>query len=383
MEDTAVKQINEALERIEKAMQATEAGNKEQLASLSKKQEELSRELLDIQQKGVKMAETKPEVKSVGATFTESEAFKSYVSGGATKARVEIPEVKAAVDPMLTPTDGSVAPYRRPGVLAGAFRPLTVEALLPSIPISTNAFEYTQEKSFTNGAAFVKEGAQKPFSSVEFELKQGTVQTIAALARVSKQMLADAPALTAYINTRMVYGVDLAVEDQIVSGNGTVPNLSGLLTAGNYTAHGAKLADLGGSDATLFDLLLFAKTKVENAFFRPSQFIMNPADWATLMMQKNKSGDYYLGLPASVAPKTLWGIPVVTSPAIPEGKFLVGDFTQAATLWVRSGIVVEMFEQDQDNVQKNLVTIRAERRLGLGVERPLALVGGDLVLPTA
>ena len=46
-------------------------------------------------------------------------------------------------------------------------------------------------------------------------------------------------------------------------------------------------------------------------------------------------------------------------------------------------MTVELFEQDVDNVQKNLVTIRAERRLGFGIERVSALVGGDLALPAA
>ena len=46
-------------------------------------------------------------------------------------------------------------------------------------------------------------------------------------------------------------------------------------------------------------------------------------------------------------------------------------------------MTVEMFEQDMDNVHKNLVTVRAERRLGFGVERPKALCGGDLVLPVS
>jgi HK97 family phage major capsid protein len=100
-------------------------------------------------------------------------------------------------------------------------------------------------------------------------------------------------------------------------------------------------------------------------------------------MVKNASGDYYLGHPAQVGGKTLWGIQVVDSPAIPEGKFVVMDTTQAATVWNREGITIEMFEQDSDNVEKNLITIRAERRVGLSVERPDAIVGGDLILPAA
>ncbi len=292
------------------------------------------------------------------------------------KARVEIKE-DTATNPILTPA--VVEGYRRPGVLAGATRPLTIEGLFPSIPVATNAFEYVAESGFVNGAAFVAEGAQKPFGSVDFELKTGTIKTIAHMARVSKQLLADAAALAAYINQRMVYGVDLAVEDELVTGDGTGQHLGGILATGNYTAHGQSLTTLG-SDATLFDLILAAKTQVEAAFFRPNCILLNPTNWSKMQMTKNKSGDYYLGHPASVAPKTLWGLPVWTTPAIPVDKFLVGDFTQAATLWTRQGMVVEAFEQDVDNVQKNLVTIRAERRLGFGVERATALVGGDLVL---
>jgi HK97 family phage major capsid protein len=292
-------------------------------------------------------------------------------------------EVKEeAANPMLTPTNGVIQAYRRPGILPGTFRPFTIEALLPSTPISTNSFEYVQEKSFVNGAAFIEEGAQKPFSSVDFEVKTGNIRTIAHLARVSKQLLADGPALIAYLNTRMVYGVDLVVEDQLVQGDGTGQNLSGIFTAGNFTEHQASLADLGNSPS-LFDLILYAKTKVQTALFRPNVILLNPVDWSRLQMTKRENGEYVIADPATVTTKTLWGVEVVESPAIPEGKFAILDTTQAATVWNREGITIEMFEQDSDNVQKNLVTIRAERRVGLSIERPEAIVGGDLILPAA
>lgn len=371
-----IEKLLEALDRIEGKMAETSKSNEAELKRLGDEQVKLARQVLEVQQKSVKLEAPKAEVKSVGDQFTSAECFKSLSDGSAMKARVEIKEGEAT-NPMLTPA--VVESYRRPGVLAGATRPLTIEGLFPSIPVATNAFEYVAESGFVNGAAFVAEGAQKPFGSVDFELKTGTIKTIAHMARVSKQLLADAAALAAYINQRMVYGVDLAVEDELVTGDGTGQHLSGILASGNYTAHGQSLTTLG-SDATLFDLILAAKTKVEEAFFRPNVILLNPTNWSKMQMTKNKSGDYYLGHPASVAPKTLWGLPVWTTPAVPVDKFLVGDFTQAATLWTRQGMVVEAFEQDVDNVEKNLVTIRAERRLGFGVERATALVGGDLVL---
>lgn len=380
-----IKQVMEALDRVEGKMGETAKSNEAELKRLGDEQTKLSRQLMELQQKGIQHQD-KPEEKTADENLVEAENFKAFRDGSAQKARVEIAEQadkkEEAVNPITTPTGGIVQAYRRPGIMPGAFRPLTIEGLFPSLPISTNAFEYVQENEAknVNGAAFVAEGAQKPFGSTDFEAKTGTVKTIAHLARISKQLMADAPALVAYINQRLVYGVDLVVEDQLVTGDGTGQNLSGILHDGNYTVHGATKANLGKAP-TIFDLILFAKAKVEDAFFRPNVILLNPIDWTSMLMEKNASGDYYLGHPASVAPKYLWGLPVWTTPAITQGKFLVGDFNAAATLWTRQGMTVEMFEQDVDNVQKNLVTIRAERRLGFGVERAAALCGGDLTLP--
>jgi HK97 family phage major capsid protein len=370
------QQILDGFKSIEEKMALS--ASKDEVKGLSERQAELSKQLLEIQQKGVKAA-VPAETKSFGDQLVDNALFKSFAVGSASRFKMEI---KAATSPMLTPTDGVIQTYRRPGVLPGVFRPFTIEALLRSAPIASNAFDYVQEKSFENGAAFVAEGAQKPSSSVSFEVKTGNIRTVAHIARISKQLLADGPALVAYLNTRMVYGVDLAVEDQIVKGDGTGQNLSGIFTAGNFTEHGASLEDVG-ANPTLFDLILYAKTKVQSRFFRPNVILVSPADWSKLQMVKNASGDYYLGHPAQVGGKTLWGIQVVDSPAIPEGKFVVMDTTQAATVWNREGITIEMFEQDSDNVEKNLITIRAERRVGLSVERPDAIVGGDLILPAA
>lgn len=379
-----MKEILDALERVEGKMSETAKSNESELKRLGEEQVKFSRMLLELQQKGVKHKE-EVEEKTAGDNVVDADNFKAFRDGSAQKARVELAESfdkKAALNPITTPTGGVVQAYRRPGILAGAFRPLTIEGLFPTLPIATNAFEYVQENEAKNEnhAAFVAEGAQKPFGSTDFEVKTGTVKTIAHLARVSKQLMSDAPALAAYINQRLVYGIDLVVEDQLVTGDGSGQNLSGIFHAGNYTAHGAAKSDLGKAP-TLFDLILFAKSKVEQNFFRPNVILLNPLDWTKLLMEKNGSGDYYLGHPASVAPKYLWGLPVWTTPAMKAGNFLVGDFTQAATLWNRQGMTVELFEQDSDNVQKNLVTIRAERRLGFGVERAKALCGGALTLP--
>ena len=382
-----MKSLLEAVDRIEGKMSETAKSNETELKRLGDEQVKLARQMLELQQKGIQ-GQKDTEAKTAGDMVVDTDHFKAFRDGSAQKARVELSETfdkKSATNPITTPTGGVVQAYRRPGILPGAFRPLTIEGLFPSLPVTTNAFEYVQEKEAenVNGAAFVAEGAQKPFGSTAFETKTGTIKTIAHLARVSKQLMDDAPALVAYINQRLIYGIDLVVEDQLVTGDGSGQKLSGILHTGNYTDHGVTQLKQLPKNPTLFDMILLAKSKVEQAFFRPNVILLNPSDWSAMLMEKNASGDYYLGHPASVAPKTLWGLPVWTTPAIAAGKFLVGDFNQAATLWTRQGMAVEMFEQDSDNVQKNLVTIRAERRLGFGVERVKAMCGGTLTLPSA
>ncbi|MCU7370237.1 hypothetical protein PEC18_04975 [Paucibacter sp. O1-1] len=52
--------------------------------------------------------------------------------------------------------------------------------------------------------------------------------------------------------------------------------------------------------------------------------------------------------------------------------------TQAGTFYNREAMEVGMSEQDNDNFQKLLVTLRAFRRCMLAVERPAAVRYGDL-----
>ena len=176
-----IKQVMEALDRVEGKMDETSKSNAAELKRLGEEQKKLSRQLMELQQKGV-AAKQEAEVKTAGDNVVDADGFKAFRDGSAQKARVELAEKfdkKEAVNPITTPTGGIVQAYRRPGILAGAFRPLTIEGLFPTLPITTNAFEYVQEKEAENfnGAAFVAEGAQKPVGSTAFETKTVTMVT--------------------------------------------------------------------------------------------------------------------------------------------------------------------------------------------------------------
>ena len=107
--------------------------------------------------------------------------------------------------------------------------------------------------------------------------------------------------------------------------------------------------------------------------------MINPADWTEIELELllAPTNAMRVNIHAEGQPM-LWGVPIIQCAGVAADKILVGSFAQAATIHNRQGVTVELSESDGDNFTKNLITVRAERRLALTVDRPLAILGGDL-----
>jgi HK97 family phage major capsid protein len=81
-------------------------------------------------------------------------------------------------------------------------------------------------------------------------------------------------------------------------------------------------------------------------------------------------------MPGMAAGMNPFGVNVILSNNMAAGKFLIGALRSSAVLYNRSGAVIEMGFVGNDFTQ-NLITIRAEERLGLGTERPAGILYGD------
>ena len=346
---------------------------KNAIEKLGQSQLEFAQRLAAIEQKGSRGSDEQSKPASIGSEFVGSAQYKSFVEGSARAIKLEVKNT-------TTGTDTTVPPDRRPGVVSGAARQFRVEAILNQAPTTSNAIEFTREATFVNNAAETAEAGAKPETDITFTLVTVPVRTIAHWLRISRQLAADNAALAAYINTRMMYGVNLRVENQLVSGNGTGANISGLYNSGNFTPHGYTAATMTSwlSGWTRIDLLRRVLSDCQLADFPPNAILLNPADWAIIEVIKGSDGRYIVGDPANGAPPSLWGIPVVPTAAIAADNFLMGAFDMAATMYNRDGVTVALSEEDATNFTTNLVTVRAERRVALAVERPASLRGGDL-----
>ena len=337
----------------------------------------ISASILDIEQKladKVKAGTASPE--TLGRLVAKSDAYKQFASGEIQKMRVQANTITGQGGSPVTNSDTLVQADRLSGIIPGAFRSLKVKDALPVGTTNSNAVEYTRELAFTNNSAETAEGAQKPESVLTFELVTANVATIAHFIKVSKQVLDDASSLEAYIDNRLRYGVELRYDNQLLNGNGTGQNISGITDTGNNTA----FTPVTGENA--LDSINRAIQAVSVADYMPTAIMLNPADWHAIERIKVGSSDvrYVIGDPASAMGPRLWGLPVVVSNNVGSGKLIVGDFQNAYQVFDRSGVVVEMFEQDADNVQKNLLTVRAEARGTLATFVPAAVQYGDLTV---
>lgn len=328
----------------------------------------------ELEQKAAREGNRGEDQQTAGERFVNDERFKAFAGETRPRGRV-IVDVKD-ISSLTTDADGSVGTLIQPQRAAPVALPqrrMTIRALLAPGNTSSNSIEYDKEKGFTNNAAPVAEGAAKPQSSIQYEEATATVRTIAHWMRASVQVLADAPALRSIIDQRLRYGLSYQEESQLLNGDGTGQNLSGLITeATAYSVPGGLIAD------TIIDDLRFAILQVALAEYPANGIVLNPIDWAAIETLKDDTGRYLIGNPQGTIGAQLWGLPVVPTQAMTVDKFLVGAFDMAAQIFDRQDATVEVSTEDQDNFIKNKVTIRAEERLALAIYRPEALVYGDL-----
>jgi hypothetical protein len=103
--------------------------------------------------------------------------------------------------------------------------------------------------------------------------------------------------------------------------------------------------------------------------YNPTAIVTTAANWATLLTTKPSDysipGGVTITSDGSVA---IAGVPVAVHNGMTTGKTFVGDFSRVKIIQ-SAGLAVQFFEQDSDNVRKNLVTVRAEAEVALAVLR--------------
>lgn len=312
--------------------------------------------------------------KSAGELFTSDEKVKTFLANDPSSGKVDV-RIKATLTSLTTDAAGSVgdaiANTRLPGILPLPQRRLTVRDLLSQGRMDGNTLEYVKETGFVNNAAPVAEGAAKPSSDMKLDLVTTSAKVIAHWMKASKQVLSDISQLESIINQRLLYGLAYVEEAQLLNGDGSGQNLAGIIP--QATAYSAPISV---SSPTSIDMIRLMMLQAALAEYPATGVVLHPSDWAWIETLKDTTGRYIIGNPQGTINPTLWGLPVVATPAITVDKVLVGAFKLGAQVFDRWDARVETGFVN-DDFTKNLVTILAEERLALAVYRPEAFIFGD------
>lgn len=320
-------------------------------------------------------------VKSIGQQFIESSQYKEWAQSESSKNsgsyRCKHIFTPHGINPGLLKAidvDGEAAlrsvltTTRLAQIYGEPLRSQRVRDAIPVLPTSQGSIVFLRETLFDNQAAPVAQGALKPESGFDFIEDTTPVRTIAHTLKVPKQLLDDAVMLEGYLNTRMIEGLKLEEDRQLLYGTGLSEDLKGLLTV----AGRQQLTQLASE--TKIDTIMRAITMVSLSHYMASVIIMSAQDWQDVVLTKGDDGHYIFGNVVTNNQPRLWGLPVIVTTAMAAGQCLVGALNMAATIWDREQAGVEITNSNEDDFRRNRLCIRVEERLAQTIYRPLALV---------
>lgn len=249
----------------------------------------------------------------------------------------------------------------------------TILDLLTILETEKDAVEYIEQSAETDAAApQAGQGTTLPTSDMEFERQSVTIETVGHLAKAALQILDDAPRLRTFVNTRMRQLLELELEDQVLTGDGTGNNLDGILP--NATAYDSNLETVVDGTTTDIDRIGVMLLQVQRSNFPPTGILLSPLNWWGITLQKDDDGEYqFVNVQNQTAPR-LWGLPIVSTNAMPEGEAAAGNFEVGITFYDRMETALEISTEDATNFADLMVSIRAYLRGAVVVDQPNAVV---------
>lgn len=232
-----------------------------------------------------------------------------------------------------------------------------------AVPVAeANVTEYSGATGEVSG--------EKPEGTSTWEKVQEAVKTIAVWIPATRRALSDASQLRGLLDQELKDDLAEEFEDQILNGDGTGENFTGIFNTAGILVQPFVTDILTTTRTALTTLEVTGRAKA-------TAWALHPTDWQTIELTTDTAGRYYFAGPQQRGPKTLWGIPVVTSQSVTQGTGLLGDFRKAV-VWDREAANILVSDSHEDFFIRNMIAILAEMRAAFGVIRPSGFVEIDM-----
>lgn len=337
---------------------------------------ELKRDMGDL---GIPRAGDRKARQTAGQTFEASEEYKNADHGNQRVQPVNVGSFHRKAlytGATLGELDGFMGnTFRSPGIAGEPDADLHIRDLLPVTATDAASIVYIR-RTGSRWVAGVQtaEGAEKTEQALAFEQVQANPTTIAHWLPITRQALSRSAQLRAYIDNELIYGIRIAEDAQLLYGDGTAGELTGLMEVAGVQDYDT--SGKGETGDTPIDTIRRAITLLRLGHYRPSGLIVHPNDWEDIELQKDDESRYLWATVTDGGVPRLWRVPVVETPAIEEGDFLMGDFRIGAHLWDLEAARIDVGYINEDFI-KNRLVIRGEEDIIFTTELPGAFVKGS------
>lgn len=228
-----------------------------------------------------------------------------------------------------------------------------------------NDYYFMREIAGEGAIAPHQEGELKSQFDLRLEEANTPVETIAGWTRATRKAMQNIPGFMSWLQVRIPDLFKKVLDYNVLYGTGTNNELKGILHADNHIAQ-------VNSTIPFVEKLMDAITLLEDDHERDANIgFLRPIQYNSLFKNKaDGSGEYDLPAGVTFVNGVLYvlGVPFYKTTALNKtnGDFVVGD-RNGAQLLTQNPMRIELFEQDRDNVIRNLVTVRVEGEYALPV----------------
>lgn len=313
------------------------------------------------------------DTRSLGQRFAESDEFRSFAASGDGRSQVATLkglDFRAVSDVTTAATSGGafINPQRLDRVGRDFLdRRTFLVDLLPVIPVD-GPIEYVQDKSpladLAEKAVEIAEGQAKPQAGPTMEVVSESPATIPAWVNITRRVARQAPQVQAYLDGRLRYSLKRRFDSQVINGNGTSPNISGLLDRTGI------LTEAPGTSEARAATIRKAITTMEEAEAVPEIIVLNPGDHELFdLLNLSSAGINAVPNLQSGPSSSTWGLTVVKSNAVAAGTAVVLD-PMAVAILDEEAPRAYITDSHASNFTANILTLLLEMDAGLAVFDP-------------
>jgi HK97 family phage major capsid protein len=298
---------------------------------------------------------------TIGQQFAASKALVKGLGRGEAGPVLELRD--ADLKTLMT-TSAGFAPdvVRDPLIVPSATRPLSLlDFVLQRPTTANNAFPYMEETGYTNAAAETSEGGTYGEAALTFTERTASIGKISVFLPATDEVLEDGDNLAAYVDARLGFMLRQRLELQMLVGNGTSPNLRGIVNVAGVQSQ-AKGADSAAV------AIRKAKTKVRvPGYGQPDLVVMHPTNSEGL--DTTAAADQMAAFRLS---SNVWDMPRLENDGLTLGTAIVGDFTNFTALRIRRGVTLQVTNSHSTFFIEGKQAIRADMRVAFPIYRPAA-----------